>query len=262
MEKAYQGEMQDTDKAVEEMLEALKKNVKGIEEQAAIPAKVKIERYTLDDEKLCLYFNENYRNMDIVQEVLCRAALVRSLTKINGVDLVAFYVEESPLTNNEGIEYGYMQAEDFVANTGSSINSYQVRDLNLYFANSSGDKLVQEKVSVRFNTSQSLERVIVEQLMKGPSSSEMRATIPKKTKLLDVSVREGRCYLNFDEGLKETTPGVMPETVIYSIVNSVVEIGTVSSVQIAINGESNVMFQESVKLGEPLSRNLDIVEEE
>ena len=32
-------------------------------------------------------------------------------------------------------------------------------------------------------------------------------------------------------------------------------------VQIAINGESDLTFQESVYLGEPLSRNLDIVKE-
>ena len=35
-----------------------------------------------------------------------------------------------------------------------------------------------------------------------------------------------------------------------------------SRVQIAINGDSNALFQESIKLNEPLSRNLDIVEEE
>ena len=54
---------------------------------------------------------------------------------------------------------------------------------------------------------------------------------------------------------------MQPETVIYSIVNSVTECSSVSRVQIAINGDSNVMFQESIKLSEPLSRNLDIVEE-
>lgn len=262
VEAAYHGEMDEPNKAVEEMLECLKKTSKEIEEQPAIPAKAEIQSYTLDDEKLCLYFNDKYLTMDTVQEVLCRAALVRSLTQINGVDLVAFYVEDKPLTNKEGAEYGYMQAEDFVANTGSSINSYQVADMTLYFANGSGDKLVEEKVSVRFNTNQSLERVIVEQLMKGPSSDKHQATISKKTKLLGVSIKEGICYLNFDEGLKETPPGVLPKTVIYSIVNSVAEIGNVGSVQIAINGESNMTFQESVKLGEPLSRNLDIVEEE
>lgn len=78
---------------------------------------------------------------------------------------------------------------------------------------------------------------------------------------MGVSIKDGVCYLNFDEGLKNMMPGVNPEIIIYSIVNSVIENGQVSRVQISINGESNVMFQESVELVEPLRSNLDIVEE-
>ena len=55
--------------------------------------------------------------------------------------------------------------------------------------------------------------------------------------------------------------GVTPEVVIYSIVNSVIESGAVNKVQISINGDSNIMYQESISLSEPLSRNLDLLEE-
>ena len=261
VEKAYQGETEDSDKAVNEMIEDLKAADDSIEEQPAIPNDVDLERYVLEDEKLLLYFNEAYADMDPVQEVLCRAALVRSLTQIDEVDQVAFYVDEKPLANRSGEEYGFLQAEDFVQNTGSAINSFQDTVLTLYFANSDGSALVKEEMDVRYNSNQAKERVIVEKLIKGPTGNDLQATIPKGTKLLGTSIKDGICYLNFNEGLKNTTPGVQPETVIYSIVNSVTECSSVSRVQIAINGDSNVMFQESIKLSEPLSRNLDIVEE-
>ena len=261
VETAYQGETEDSDKAVNEMIEDLKAADDSIEEQPAIPNDVDLERYVLEDEKLLLYFNEAYADMDPVQEVLCRAALVRSLTQIDEVDQVAFYVDEKPLANRSGEEYGFLQAEDFVQNTGSAINSFQDAVLTLYFANSDGSALVKEEMDVRYNSNQAKERVIVEKLIKGPTGNDLQATIPKGTKLLGTSIKDGICYLNFNEGLKNTTPGVQPETVIYSIVNSVTECSSVSRVQIAINGDSNVMFQESIKLSEPLSRNLDIVEE-
>ena len=261
VETAYQGETEDSDKAVNEMIEDLKAADDSIEEQPAIPNDVDLERYVLEDEKLLLYFNEAYADMDPVQEVLCRAALVRSLTQIDEVDQVAFYVDEKPLANRSGEEYGFLQAEDFVQNTGSAINSFQDTVLTLYFANSDGSALVKEEMDVRYNSNQAKERVIVEKLIKGPTGNDLQATIPKGTKLLGTSIKDGICYLNFNEGLKNTTPGVQPETVIYSIVNSVTECSSVSRVQIAINGDSNVMFQESIKLSEPLSRNLDIVEE-
>lgn len=264
-ETPYYGKMGEDgspEQAVENMLDSLKNVEDEATELSPIPEKVEVETYTLNDEKLVLFFNREYLTMDTVEEVFCRAALVRSLTQINGVALVSFYVEDKPLVNSDGKEYGFMQAEDFVQNTGSSINSYQTMDIVLYFADDSGSKLMKENVSVRYNSSQAREKVIVERLMKGPVSDGLHATVPTGTKLLGISIKDGVCYLNFDEGLKNATPGVTPEAVIYSIVNSVAESGTVSRVQIAINGESNIMFQESVKLGETLSRNLDIVEEE
>lgn len=108
---------------------------------------------------------------------------------------------------------------------------------------------------MRYNSNESKERVVVEQLMRGPSNNRLLATIPKGTKLLGVSIKDHICYLNFDEGLRNIAPGVSPETVIYSIVNSVIDGGNVSEVQISINGDSSIVYQESIKLDEPLSRN-------
>lgn len=261
VEEAYTGETENTEKGVEEILACLKKGTDKIEEQSAIPEGVEITKYNLQDEKLILYFNEAYLKMDMVQEVLCRAALVRSLTQLDGVKLVAFYVNDEPLKNQDGKEYGYFQTDDFVQNTGASINSYEKTELKLYFANEAGDKLAIENVSVQHDSNLALEKAIVEQLMRGPSDSKHQRTIPKGTHLLGVSIKDGICYLNFDEGLKNIVPGITPEIVIYSIVNSVMESTSVSSVQISINGEMNILFQESVDLSEALSRNYELIEE-
>lgn len=261
VEEAYTGETEDTEQAVEEILECLRKGTDKIEEQSVIPEEVEILKYDLKDEKLILYFDEDYLKMNTVQEVLCRAAFVRSLTQLDGVELVAFYVNDEPLKNRDGKEYGYFQSDDFVQNTGASINSYEETKLKLYFANETGDKLVAESVNVRHDSNQALEKAIVEQLMRGPSDSKLQSTIPKETNLLATSIKDGICYLNFDDSLRNIVPGLTPEVVIYSIVNSVLESGSVSQVQIAINGDSSVMFQESVDLSQALSRNYKIIEE-
>lgn len=261
VEEAYTGETKDPQKAAEEILKRLKKGSEDIQEQSVIPDGVEIEDFTLDDEKLDLYFNASYNDMDTVQEVLLRAALVRSLTQIDGIDLVGFYVDGARLTNDEGKEYGYFQSEDFVQNTGQSIHSFEETELVLYFANGTGDKLVPQTVSVKYNSNVAFEKVIVECLMRGPSGTDLKETIPKGTKLLGVSIKDGICYLNFDEGLLKIVSGVTPEVVIYSIVNSVIESGAVNKVQISVNGDSNVIYQESISLSEPLSRNLDLLEE-
>ena len=233
--KDYDGTGKSVDEEVKGMLSALQKCDDEVKAQATLPKKVKLERYTLEDEKLILYYNAAYGKMDTVREVLCRAALVRSLTQIDGVDLVMICVDGMPLTDKKGNTYGYQQAEDFVQNTEDT---------------------------VRYNSNESKERVVVEQLMRGPSNNRLLATIPKGTKLLGVSIKDHICYLNFDEGLRNIATGVSPETVIYSIVNSVIDGGNVSEVQISINGDSSIVYQESIKLDEPLSRNQEMIKED
>ena len=77
--KDYDGTGKSVDEEVKGMLSALQKCDDEVKAQAALPKKVKLERYTLEDEKLILYYNAAYGKMDTVREVLCRAALVRSL---------------------------------------------------------------------------------------------------------------------------------------------------------------------------------------
>lgn len=261
LEKAYTGEVSDTEKAVEEMLDCLKKGTDQIEEQPVIPESVKIEKYKLEQGRLALFFSEEYLQMDVVHEVLLRAAVVRSVTQLDRVKLVAFYVDGEPLKNHDGKEYGYFQSDDFVQNTGASINSYEETTMKLYFASEEGDALAAQSVKVKHNSNAALEKAIVEQLMRGPSGGKLQRTIPKGTRLLGVSIKEGICYLNFDEGLNTIVPGITPEVTIYSIVNSVLECGSVGQVQIAINGESNLKFQESIDLSSAFSKNYELIKE-
>lgn len=67
-----------------------------------------------------------------------------------------------------GNEIGSRMTEYFVQNIGSTLHTYQSVDLELYFANSEGDKLVTETEHVRYNSNTLKEKLIVEELMKGP----------------------------------------------------------------------------------------------
>lgn len=101
VEKNYFGEMEYADVALENLLLALKESP-DVKLQAAIPAEVEVEDYTLEYGKICLYFNEAYKKLNPVQEVLTRAAVVRSLTQIPNVNEVMFYVDDTPLTSRDG----------------------------------------------------------------------------------------------------------------------------------------------------------------
>ncbi len=228
---------------------------------SVLPKEVKVEKYKLSKGYLDVYFNSAYDKLSKSTEVLIRAAFVQTLTQVENVNFVSFYVDGEPLTDGDGNAIGMMRAEDFVQSTGSSIDSYQTTDLTLYFASKDGKALTSSKKSnVRYNVNTTIERLVVEQLIKGTSASDAQATVPKSTMILGVSVREGICYVNLDSKFVTESYDLNPEVAIYSIVNSVIENGNVTKVQILIDGASDVVYKKTIDLSRPLEWNATLLE--
>ena len=241
-------------------------DVKGVLEKikvhAVLPKGVEIEEYKMERLQLILYFNEAYLKMNKSTEVLVRAAIVQTMSQISNVEFVSFYVANEPLKNSAGDVIGLMSAQDFVQNTGSSIDSYQTTDLKLYFADKEGKALKEtKKTNIRYNANTAIERLVMEQLMKGTSSSGSQSVIPKSTKLLGVSVKDGVCYVNFDSKFLSDSYDLNPEVTIYAIVNSVIANANVTKVQILVDGARDVMYKNIVDLSKPLQWKEDLLKE-
>lgn len=227
-----------------------------------LPKGVEIEKYKLDRLQLMLYFNEAYLDMNKSTEILVRAAIVQTMTQLSNVEFVSFYIGNDMLRDNDGNAFGLMTEQDFVQNTGSSIDSYQTTDLRLYFADKEGKQLKEiKKSNIRYNANTSIERLVVEQLMKGTSSTSNQSVIPKTTKLLGVSVKDGVCYVNFDSKFVADSYDLNPEVTIYAIVNSIIANANITKVQILIEGANDVMYKNIVDLSKPLEWNVEIVKE-
>ncbi len=251
-----------SEKAVEEVLEALKNPENKKENVSVITKNVEIESFTLKNNKLELVFNKEYIKLTKSEEVLLRAAVVQSLVQIPDITFVSFYVEDEPLKDSNGKIIGMMSSEDFVQNIGSSLKSYQSTELKLYFVNADGTKLSMEKRSdVKYGINTSIEKLVVEQLMKGTTSSKRSSSVASTVKLMGVSVKEGICYVNFDSTFLDGGLNQVPEVTIYSIVNSIIANGNATKVQILVEGSSDVKYLGSVDLSRPLEWRADLVEE-
>jgi len=262
VKKKYSIRGEDSREGIERLLEEMQKETDSIDYNSPFPEGVEIESWEISGSLVEIYFSVNYNKLDSAAKVLLRASIVQTLTQVRDVEYVAFYAAGQPITDENGNEIGYQSEEDFVQNIGSTLHSYQKGELLLYFANKEGKKLIGEKVNVRYNSNISMEKLIVEELIDGPSSIDVQATFSDKTKVLGVSVKDGICYVNFDEKFLTNTVAIDPYVTIYSLVNSIVESGTATKVQILVNGEANVKYQETVDLSQPFSRNLEMIEEE
>ena len=259
VEVPYEIKATTTEAMIEEFFAALCAEPDDVDYRKPIPSDVEITKYSLDGALLTVYFDADYLNMNEVEEVLCRAAIVRTLTQITGVDCVSFYVDETPLTDAEGRLVGTMYGESFVENPGEQINSIQNTNLTLYFSNETGDGLVKETRKVHYSSNISLEKLIMEQLLTGPEISGAKSAIPTGTKLISVSLVDGVCYVSFDETFKNQDYSINEAIVIYSIVDSLSELSSISKVQISVNGDTSGVYRDNFKLADMYDRNLDYV---
>lgn len=243
---------------VDELFREMTASSKKINYISAVPEDVKVESYYVSDQILYVDFSSQYYEMNNIEVMLCKAAVVLTMTQIEGIEYVSFTVNEQTILDEKGSSV--MKASDFVDHSGSSINAYQELKAELYFANDTGDALVVTGYSGLYAQNSSVEKFIIERLIKGSTDNRLRRTIPTGTKLLSVNTKDGICYVNLNETFLEATPEVTPEVQLYSLVNSLVELSYVNKVQITINGETNVKFRDYVTLEYAFNRNLDIIQ--
>lgn len=247
--------------AVAEVLNAMKREPEDNKMKASISAGIDIYSCRINENKLIIDFAKTYKDMPPTTEILVRAAIVRTVTQIEGIESVEFEIEGEPMIDYAGILVGAMNSGQFIDNAGTEINDYQVATLCLYFANDDGTALVSVNRTIEYNTNVSLEKLVMEQLIAGPASTDGNPTVNPSTKVINVTVNDGTCYVNLDETFLNQIYNVSSEVTIYSIVNSLVELESVNKVQILINGESQISYRESMNLNTTFGRNLDLVEE-
>lgn len=260
VEREYVSQTTDPELLFEEMLGQLAAIPEKMEYETPLASEISVRGHTLDNGLLTLDFDESYRNLRGIREILVRASVVRTMTQLPGVERVTFTVGGEQLTDRTGTAVGIMTADTFIENAGNEINAYEKVNLHLYFANESGDCLVEEnRRNVVYNSNISLEKLVLEKLVEGPAAEGAYPTINPATKVISVTVQDGTCYVNLNNDFLSQPYNVASDVTIYSITNSLVELPNVNRVQISINGETNLSYRENMSLNTVFERNLDIL---
>lgn len=241
---------------LDELISCLSTMPDKLEYKAPLAMGFNVLSVELEDGRVELDVSADYKKLSAIQEVLVRAAIVRTLTQLQDVDYVNMTVEGEPLYDSAGDLVGLMSANQFINNDGSEINTYELTRVMLYFANEEGDKLIAAYREKYYSTNTPLERFVVEELIAGPSGQVpgLYPTINPATKVINVMTRDGVCYVNLDSSFLTVVNNVSTEVAIYSIVNSLAELNNVNKVQILVNGEVPSTFSAS-----SYERNLDDV---
>lgn len=257
-EFAYYTDTKEPIKVLGELLQVLAQTPQRVGYHETI-SNFLVTAFSINDDVVQISVDEDYKDLSPTTEVLTRAAIVRTLTQIDGISYVSMKMGEKDLTDHTGAVINAMKADQFVDNAGNEINTYENVELTLYFAAENGKHLRKAVRSVEYNSNISLERVVIENLISGPIGEDLYPTINPNTKLISVTVKDKICYVNLSKDFLNQQYSILPELTVYSLVNSLIELNGVNKVQISIDGDANAVFRDVISLSSPFERNLDIL---
>ncbi len=250
------------DASLVELIDELQKQPEDVSLSAPISDRVKLSSYEKDGDTVKVSFDPSYMELSRGREVLTRAAIVRTLCAADDVNYVEFFIGNDPLVGYNGAVIGPMTPDMFIDNAGNEINIYEKVSLTLYFTDETGERLREIHRNCVYNSNISTDKLVVEELIKGPEEADagyVYPTINPLTKVISVTTSDGTCYVNLDSAFLVKQGNASPEATIYSIVNSLVEQPNINKVQISVDGNSEILFMEAVPLSQIFERNLEIM---
>ncbi|MBR5967541.1 MAG: GerMN domain-containing protein [Lachnospiraceae bacterium] len=254
----------DIEAEVYEVLDRLKSTPESAVYNKIVPDTVEVLDYGFGQEgQLILNFSEEYGSMEPLQEILCRAGVVKTLCGLEGIEGVEFLINGQPLVLNGDMMAGIMSGEDFIDNTGEDVSFRQTVLLTVFYATGDGTTLSSVRLLVESNGTRSQEELALEQLIGGPAfeTSDYRATLPSDTKLNKILVRDGICYLDLSEEFLNGMEGVTDEVSVYSLVNTLTEFSAVNKVKITVDSTA-VKTYGTVPIDGFLERRPDLTDTE
>ena len=252
-------EQQYYEKLIAKWIDALSGVPVDVRYKSPIDNGMGVQHITYLSGQATIDFNSAYLSASTQTEVLRRAAIVKTLMQIDGLEGVTFSVEGIPLTDSKQVAIGIMNADTFVSNPGAEINSYETTKILVYFADEEGTRLIGRTENVGYISNISMERLVVDRVIAGPLTDKAYPTVSPTLKVLNVTTKDGVCYVNLDNSFLTKTLKVSDEAVIYSFVNSLTELPNVNKVQFMIDSETEVSFGDHMYLSEPFERNLELI---
>ncbi|OOO00355.1 MAG: hypothetical protein ATN35_07735 [Epulopiscium sp. Nele67-Bin004] len=215
----------------------------------------------LSNDIVSIILDEEYTFMSTQDQIVLRASLIYTLTELDFVEGIEFFVGENSLTNNIGVVMGVMDRSNVGIGAFNPNPATNYQTVVLYFRDEELDLLVAEKREIKINKDVPIEGYIMEELVKGPETEGLIPTLPSGTTINYIETKDNVCQvdLSYDRQAKEVLTDIGEELFVYSIVNSLTEIYKIEKVSFLIDGQRPEGSAGLMDFGVTFERNETIV---
>jgi germination protein M len=218
-------------------------------------------KYFEEQRKVEVYFSTKYRDMTTIEEVFFRTASVWTLTSLDYIEDVYFFVGDEPLLTKNGVKFNALGRNNILINPELSPDKSGTKEVILYFSDENKEMLLPVVKYIGVNPDKLIEKYIVEQLIEGPNDTKLRQIVPRETKIREIRTELGICFINLSaDFLTKQLGDVNAEKLaVYSIVNSITELEYITSVQFLIDSKRVDMTIDDLDFSVQIERNENII---
>ncbi|OGO86957.1 MAG: hypothetical protein A2Y24_03410 [Clostridiales bacterium GWE2_32_10] len=188
--------------------------------------------------------------------------LLKVLLAVVIIGLAAYLVNENLTKNEEKV--GSITKNDTVTDITKQEEKKNDVEIKLYFADGDANNLFLEKRMVSVTSNENMAKKVVEELISGPSNSiSLVSPIPKDTELKDIVIKDGICYVDFNENFRTNHVGgsSLERLTLYSIVNSLTELKGIGKVQFLIEGKKQEIYKGHYEFDKPFERDESVIKQ-
>ncbi len=227
-----------------------------------LPEGTKLNSVTIQNDIAVVDFSKEFADGDSLKQTLAPVAVAQTLCTLEYIAGVQILVNSEEATGSDGKPLGVIRETDLIINGGNQPSAAPKTTVLLYFGDEMAEYLVPERRNIDIAAGDTVEKIIVEELMKGPSEVGNIRTIPQEAKLLSIETKDSVCFVNFSKDFVDKHSGgtTGEKLTVFSVVNSLTELGTIDRVQFLIEGEKREEFIEMV-FNEPIVRNSSMIKQ-
>ncbi len=207
--------------------------------ESPFPRNTHVISWGIQDNVLSLNLSEPFAALSGVDLTVACSCIARTFLEILPIERVTIQVMHQTLNGQKSIS---LSADDM---SFMDDGLEQLRTTyKIYYADQRLRYLIGLDTVVSFADEEDIIRFLIQSLMATPSSSDLQPTIPYGTKLLDVSIKNGLCTLNFSSEFESNAWYKLEarRLTLLSIVNTITQIEGIEQVEFCTEGNLLVQY--------------------
>ncbi len=180
-----------------------------------------------------LQFSGTYAELTGIHATLADACIAKTVLAFTGAEKVQLTVCDAAgevLRSNKITDNDILLFDD---SSDTSSTTY-----TLYFTDETGRYLLAERRTDPFISEADLPKHLITQLIEGPQTNGLVATLPEGTRLLDINVENGVCAVDFSAEFLSNLPqdAAQERITVMSVVNTLTVLDNIDQVQFYVEG--------------------------